>query len=44
VWTTIGVGANIPTYHVVIEDMSYWTIKKDVMHVTNVIIVLGGGV
>jgi hypothetical protein len=44
VWTTIGVGANMASYHVVIGDMSYWTIKKDVLRVTSVIKVIGGGV
>jgi len=44
VWTTVRVGANMATYHVVIGDMSYWTIKKDVLHVTGVIKVIRGGV
>jgi hypothetical protein len=44
VWTTLGVGANMAVYHVVIGDMSYWTVNKDVIHVTGVIRVLEGGV
>ncbi len=43
-WTTIGVGANTVAYHIVIGDMSYWIVKKDMQRVTGVIRVLGGGV
>ncbi len=31
-------------YHVIIGDMSYWNVKKDVLRVTGVIRVLRGGV